>query len=446
MLRRFTLWLLTAVIAASTPLALVNAASDSGNCDYVYYRLNRILWDDECSNVISCSTDSGSAQVTNVVGDDNIGKIFNYLVAKGFTPAQAAGVVGNIEAESGFSPTRQENAATFPAGGWGLAQWTGARRTNPSPTLGIVAYLKSLTGNLTEYYNNKYGGATSAASGYAPDGVPQEKNDALILGEMDFLFKEVSRRSASPEAVLAKRATAGQTEIEALKSQDSAEHAAQLWVYSFEHPTNLTGQAGLNAMAATAAQRASNATAVLAKYQKNASGSDTSDVCDDSSTSGDSGDTATGSTRDKIVAIAKQELAKWDSGQLKPGSGYVKYLQGNGRTDWCAYFASWVYKTAGVPLTGGTGAVANVSTIKAIGEKGGKFTWHPAGSYTPKPGDLATYGFHVNIVISVPDAKHYRTIGGNEHSPTENFNTSRVFANPWNYWPPIAQGFVSPND
>ncbi len=63
-------------------------------------------------------------------------QVMDYLVAKGYTPAQAAGIVGNMYAESGVQPQRLQNTpngVTTPADaipswkrkqGWGLVQWT----------------------------------------------------------------------------------------------------------------------------------------------------------------------------------------------------------------------------------------------------------------------------------------------------------------------------------
>jgi hypothetical protein len=51
--------------------------------------------------------------------------ILSFLQGKGLTPEQAAGVAGNLQVESGFSPT----AYNPREGAIGLAQWEGGRRT-----------------------------------------------------------------------------------------------------------------------------------------------------------------------------------------------------------------------------------------------------------------------------------------------------------------------------
>ncbi len=80
--------------------------------------------------------DSGlcAATATPLSGSDNAAQVYNYLIAKGLTSVQAAGVMGNLQAESGFNPQRVQSTQT-PAGdkpeitvdgvtGYGIAQWT----------------------------------------------------------------------------------------------------------------------------------------------------------------------------------------------------------------------------------------------------------------------------------------------------------------------------------
>lgn len=81
---------------------------------------------------------SGSCACTLLTGADNGQKIWNYLIQKGLTTAAVAGIMGNLQAESGFNPKRVQNTST-PDGdqdnitvdgvtGYGIAQWTSAGR------------------------------------------------------------------------------------------------------------------------------------------------------------------------------------------------------------------------------------------------------------------------------------------------------------------------------
>ncbi|WP_433761007.1 phage tail tip lysozyme [Nocardia sp. CA-135398] len=70
-------------------------------------------------NSASAQPISGGQRVT-------ASEIYKYLLSKGFTPAQAAGILGNMQVESGF-----DTGAYNPGeGAIGLCQWEGGRRTN----------------------------------------------------------------------------------------------------------------------------------------------------------------------------------------------------------------------------------------------------------------------------------------------------------------------------
>lgn len=81
--------------------------------------------DSGTSAVVSGSTCCASSGST-VTGDGNEEKVWNYLVGTmGFSAVQAAGIMGNIEEESGFSPT----ALNRDSGAYGLIQWFAGRKT-----------------------------------------------------------------------------------------------------------------------------------------------------------------------------------------------------------------------------------------------------------------------------------------------------------------------------
>lgn len=133
----------------------------------------------------------------------------------------------------------------------------------------------------------------------------------------------------------------------------------------------------------------------------------------------------------KAVDLARQELALWKSGQLKGnGSDYLKYTYG-ARANWCAYFVSWIYKTAGYPIstTAPNGSVPAVEGIRAIGLQNDRFVWHNAAGYTPVPGDMAIRGGeHVNLVVAVSGSQ-ITVIGGNQgysSGQATSFNNSLV--------------------
>lgn len=85
------------------------------------------------STATSCCANAGS---TTLSGDNNAARVFNYFTSKGLSPAQAAGVVGNMILESGINPQRLQGTAlntvtlasqaAGSSSGWGIVQWTPA--------------------------------------------------------------------------------------------------------------------------------------------------------------------------------------------------------------------------------------------------------------------------------------------------------------------------------
>jgi hypothetical protein len=73
--------------------------------------------------------------VTAVKGKDNEETIFRFLLSKGLTPYQTAGIMGNLRQESGFNPKAQQDRSksVYPKDGvgFGLAQWTFTSRQQP---------------------------------------------------------------------------------------------------------------------------------------------------------------------------------------------------------------------------------------------------------------------------------------------------------------------------
>lgn len=99
--------------------------------DYDFYTSNDILYYDP-----TCITSGGSGDGV-LVGSDNAEKILRFLVGKGLTLIQAAGIIGNWYEESGLNPqsvqpfpttTDDPNYRPIGGKGFGLAQWTDSGR------------------------------------------------------------------------------------------------------------------------------------------------------------------------------------------------------------------------------------------------------------------------------------------------------------------------------
>lgn len=91
--------------------------------------------------VDSSSQQCCSKPKISISGEDNPAKIMSYLVGKGFSGAQAAGILGNVMRES----NGQTNLTSKDGhGSKGIVQWTGKRESN------LYAYAKTQNKNFEE--------------------------------------------------------------------------------------------------------------------------------------------------------------------------------------------------------------------------------------------------------------------------------------------------------
>lgn len=79
-----------------------------------------------------------SGSVTTLVGSDRVEQSFNFFVAKGLTPAQSAGIIGNLMQEHGLQTSDTPN-------GYGIAQWTDGRRD------ALIAYASQQNGSPDDF-------------------------------------------------------------------------------------------------------------------------------------------------------------------------------------------------------------------------------------------------------------------------------------------------------
>lgn len=262
MKRTFLFILSVLVIAVSLPI-IQPAIALAEVCDTDFLSNNNILFYSPCANT-SCSVSSSIVNSTTIAalrGDNNGQKIFNFWVDAGMTIQQAAGITGSMKHEGGFSPFRQEMSQTWPAGGWGIAQFT----HDPGQRGSAVAYVRAAAGEemFTQYYKAEYGGAVLESNGFIPNGVPVGVNDTFLLGELNYLLDHIqslepnsTRRNAYsrdysvtvPEDV---------TLYNYLKTLTQPRDAAISWTYLYEYPANI---------ATTSAARGETADIVLGMY------------------------------------------------------------------------------------------------------------------------------------------------------------------------------------
>jgi hypothetical protein len=105
-----------------TICTITNTATVFAIPDEQFYSSNDILFYDPDA---SCGVPTAGG-LASLVGNTDAERIWNFLVRKGLTNEQTAGVMGNIQAESGFKPGIVEIGG---GGGFGIVQWTGGRRT-----------------------------------------------------------------------------------------------------------------------------------------------------------------------------------------------------------------------------------------------------------------------------------------------------------------------------
>ncbi len=132
---RLLSWLFAALILASQSVQVLAINSS----DEQFFGGNDIFNYDK--NAVNCATS------VSLSGKDNVEKALNFYMQKGFTLAQAAGIVGNYMAESGVDsrkiqgdPPKIADDTYKPVNrvGFGVAQWTFTDRQGP-----LVAYMTS---------------------------------------------------------------------------------------------------------------------------------------------------------------------------------------------------------------------------------------------------------------------------------------------------------------
>ncbi len=365
----------------------VHPYTDAGRAAYIDTLIKGIGASGQVPSSLSgkCACKSGTG--TTISGNNNKEKVYNFLISKGLTPNQAAGIMGNMEAEAGFNPKLVEYAYSDPphesddvppnrnsAGqpGYGLVQWTSPGRKD------------GLRKRATE----------------------QNKKASDLGLQLDYFYYELFESDGYKKTG------------DKIKASDSLENAAEVMLKEYEIPADIPGQLPVRiGFAQKILQEFGGTTPVAGSVQ-------TDSECQGSSESGGT-----------IVEIAQRELL---GGANVTNGGYLKYTDGNPEA-WCADFASWVLKEAGTPFTGGASGgwrIPGVDSVRAYFEQNNAY--HPVNTgYTPKPGDIVIYQtgslpypHHVNIVISV-DGEKMTTIGGNESGQIkkadhESYNASYI--------------------
>ncbi|MCW2954849.1 MAG: domain containing protein, partial [Conexibacter sp.] len=117
-----------------------------------------------------------------------------------------------------------------------------------------------------------------------------------------------------------------------------------------------------------------------------------------------------------MVALAQGEVGQ---AEMPPGSNdspriamYRQATPGSGVGPWCAYFASWLARSAGEPLGAQGQGFGSVDQLYAWAQGAGRAVRNGQG-YVPKPGDLIVFDEHVGMVESALPNGQLQTIEGN---------------------------------
>jgi len=143
---------------------------------------------------------------------------------------------------------------------------------------------------------------------------------------------------------------------------------------------------------------------------------------------------STGSdVRSRIVAIARSQLGQ---GEHPPGSNCTKF---GPCEEWCADFATWVWRQAGVA---GIGRIAWVPNLPAWGRS--RRSWKPGYNNDPQPGDMVIFsGLHVGLVERVT-AGTITIIAGNTSTNNVARRGPASPAHGYAMGPAAISGYVSP--
>lgn len=214
----------TALIVPVSAFAITDPSSEAAKD---FYSFNNVLFYAPYDQV-NCIPDTGpglgtllpTMEISPLVGNTRSEQIWNFLITKGLSPQQAAGVMGNIQVETAgtYDPGIEEfEANIYGTKGYGIAQWTGSRRDALVAAAAAASVpVNDLAFQLEFMYqesNTRKVSATVAAQGYGVRGENEWetlKQQASILDAVVFWHNNFEVSSQSPSAVISSRGSAAQ--------------------------------------------------------------------------------------------------------------------------------------------------------------------------------------------------------------------------------------------
>ena len=164
-----------------------------------------------------------------VAGTTAAEKVWTALLSAGFTPEQAAGIMGNLEAESHFSPAALGDGGTSS----GLAQWHRGRQQ------ALFTFISAADPNLLQYVTSPTYQAGNGDAFIAKAG--DKIADALIAIQVKFLVNELGKRGPRHNySTFDEVYEIRNNELETIKAMSNANVAAAFFRWSFERPGSST--------------------------------------------------------------------------------------------------------------------------------------------------------------------------------------------------------------
>lgn len=283
-------------------------------------------------------------------------RIWQFLVLNGLTAAGAAGLMGNLYAESGLIPDRMEMLCLT------RMSQNGEKYNDKTYTAAVDCGRITRAGFLNPLPGKQYGyGLAQWTSPGRKGGLYDlAKSMGVSIGDLEmqliYLMKELL---ASYKGV-----------YNVLCAAKSVKEASDAVLTRFECPADCG--------AAVKAARASYGQKYYDKYKD----MEVKEVGE----------------RQRVIDLANAQ------GANAGGRKYWSWWGYQTRVPWCQIFVSWIMANAGIPLVT-YGKYENCQyAIDKMKEKG---IWHPNG-YRPKPGDIVYYDWggdgtsdHVGIVVKV---------------------------------------------
>ena len=157
--------------------------------------------DSETSGGMHCGGFGGGGTLS---GNSTEQKIANYLLGQGFTPAQAAGIIGNGIQESGLWPLALSSSGSY----FGVFQWGGSRFDALRQKMTAAGYGEYVA-------NTEYRNANSEAS----RAIPLEVIDDILRIQLEFaIFEEAGRHDW----------------VNRIKETNTVEEATEAFLFLFE--------------------------------------------------------------------------------------------------------------------------------------------------------------------------------------------------------------------